>query len=93
MTITIDATYEQGVLKPSQPLPLREHEVVRVTVEPRSVAEEVGGTPTVTQPSLFEEILALAKELPEEVVAQLPTDGASQHDHYIYGTPKRPKRK
>jgi predicted DNA-binding antitoxin AbrB/MazE fold protein len=28
MTITIDATYEDGVLKPAQPLPLAEHEKV-----------------------------------------------------------------
>lgn len=32
MTITIEATYENGVLKPSQPLPLKEHEKVRVSV-------------------------------------------------------------
>jgi predicted DNA-binding antitoxin AbrB/MazE fold protein len=34
MTLTIDAVYEDGVLKPSQPLPLREHERVRLTVQP-----------------------------------------------------------
>ena len=34
MAITIEAVYENGVLKPSQPLPLKEHEKVRVTVEP-----------------------------------------------------------
>jgi hypothetical protein len=28
--------------------------------------------------------------IPDEELAQLPTDGAAQHDHYIYGTPKRP---
>jgi predicted DNA-binding antitoxin AbrB/MazE fold protein len=33
MTITIDATYENGILKPDQPLPLKEHEKVKVTVE------------------------------------------------------------
>ena len=27
--------------------------------------------------------------LPPEVLAQFPADGASQHDHYLYGTPKR----
>ena len=26
--------------------------------------------------------------LSDESMAQLPTDGAEQHDHYIYGTPK-----
>lgn len=32
MTITIEATYENGVLKPLQPLPLKEHETVRISV-------------------------------------------------------------
>jgi predicted DNA-binding antitoxin AbrB/MazE fold protein len=33
MTLTVEAIYENGVLKPAQPLPLREHEQVRITVE------------------------------------------------------------
>jgi hypothetical protein len=33
-----------------------------------------------------------AAELTEEELAQLPTDGALEHDHYIYGTPKRYSR-
>jgi predicted DNA-binding antitoxin AbrB/MazE fold protein len=45
MTITIDATYENGVLKLEQPLPLKEHEKVRVTVQsvtpPADEAERV----------------------------------------------------
>jgi hypothetical protein len=31
----------------------------------------------------------LLKDVPQEVLDRLPTDGAAQHDHYIYGTPKR----
>jgi predicted DNA-binding antitoxin AbrB/MazE fold protein len=34
MPLTVEAVYENGVLKPNQPLPLNEHEKVRVTVEP-----------------------------------------------------------
>jgi predicted DNA-binding antitoxin AbrB/MazE fold protein len=33
MPLTVEAVYENGVLKPAQPLPLREHEKVRITVE------------------------------------------------------------
>jgi predicted DNA-binding antitoxin AbrB/MazE fold protein len=33
MAITIEAIYENGVLKPAQPLPLKELEKVRITVE------------------------------------------------------------
>ena len=27
--------------------------------------------------------------VPPEIMAGMPKDGASQHDHYIYGWPKR----
>jgi predicted DNA-binding antitoxin AbrB/MazE fold protein len=33
MAITIEAVYENGVLKPSQPLPLKEQERVQVTIQ------------------------------------------------------------
>jgi hypothetical protein len=29
------------------------------------------------------------KDVPPEIMATMPKDGASQHDHYIYGWPKR----
>jgi plasmid stability protein len=29
------------------------------------------------------------RDITPEVLATLPLDGASQHDHYIYGLPKR----
>ncbi|HEV1288291.1 MAG TPA: hypothetical protein VNU44_23405 [Bryobacteraceae bacterium] len=29
------------------------------------------------------------KDVPPEIMAAMPTDGASQHDHYIYGWPKK----
>ena len=35
---------------------------------------------------LFEEV---ADNLPEEILADLPTDGSTQHDHYLYGSPKQ----
>lgn len=34
MPLTIEAIYEDGVLKPTEPLALHEHEKVRVTIEP-----------------------------------------------------------
>jgi len=34
-------------------------------------------------------ILESMNDVPPEIMAQMPTDGASQHDHYIYGWPKR----
>jgi predicted DNA-binding antitoxin AbrB/MazE fold protein len=44
MSLTIEAIYENGVLKPIQPLPLKEHERVRLTVETqRNWVEETAG--------------------------------------------------
>jgi predicted DNA-binding antitoxin AbrB/MazE fold protein len=35
MALTVEAVYENGVLKPAQPLPLKEHEQVQITVHTR----------------------------------------------------------
>lgn len=59
----------------------------------RSGTAERAGTDEQSAPvhkpiwEVFEEITA---GIPEAEWAKLPTDGAEQHDHYIYGTPKRP---
>jgi predicted DNA-binding antitoxin AbrB/MazE fold protein len=36
MPITVEAVYEDGVLKPKEPLPLKEHDQVRVTIDEES---------------------------------------------------------
>jgi hypothetical protein len=35
---------------------------------------------------IFEEA---SRDIPDEVLARLPTDLAAQVDHYVYGLPKR----
>jgi len=40
MSITVEAVYENGVLRPVQPLPFSEHEKVRVRVEPAERSSE-----------------------------------------------------
>ena len=45
--------------------------------------------PAQTVKPLWEIAADLLKGVPQEVLDRLPTDGAAQHDHYIYGTPKR----
>ena len=60
---------------------------------PSSLAHEEP-TDTIPEPRRersFGEIAAtLLADVPEEVFTRLPSDGATQHDHYIYGTPRRP---
>jgi len=43
-----------------------------------------------THKPIWEEFEEIAASIPNEEWAKLPVDGADQHDHYIYGTPKRP---
>jgi antitoxin component of MazEF toxin-antitoxin module len=40
---------------------------------------------------IWEEIHDLVKDIPPEELDKLPTDGAAQIDHYLYGHPKRPE--
>jgi plasmid stability protein len=34
-------------------------------------------------------VLGRMRNVPPDIMAAMPKDGASQHDHYIYGWPKR----
>ncbi|AFY34376.1 hypothetical protein [Calothrix sp. PCC 7507] len=37
---------------------------------------------------IWEVAADLTQDIPPEILETLPTDGAEQHDHYLYGTPK-----
>ena len=47
-------------------------------------------TPNSTGQSLLDLFDDITADMTADEIAQLPKDGAEQHDHYIYGTPKRP---
>ncbi|MFN0165402.1 MAG: hypothetical protein ACKV22_03140 [Bryobacteraceae bacterium] len=59
------------------------------------LADEAAGAPARVQPPasprrhISEVILERMSKVPPEVMAAMSKDGASQHDHYIYGLPKR----
>ncbi len=50
------------------------------------VAHELGESPATP---FWKTFTRQMHSLPDEVFAQLPTDGASEHDHYLYGTIRR----
>lgn len=56
----------------------------------QEIREPVSDQVTQTHKPIWEEILELTADIPDEEWAKLPVDAAEQHDHYIYGTPKRP---
>jgi hypothetical protein len=53
--------------------------------------EEPTGSATENNPRrhIAEVIREIWRDLPDEARAKLPTDGAAQVDHYVYGLPKR----
>jgi hypothetical protein len=74
--IAIHARFDGKVIVPDQPLDLPPNQRVIVRVEP--VEEEKA-----------QESSALQWIADNAVDAGLPTDLAHQHDHYLYGTPKK----
>jgi len=74
--MTLEGHIKDGAIVLDPPTNLPEGARVRVEVLPA----DAGVTPT-----LFERIGHLAGK-----AKHLPADAAAQHDHYLYGTPKKP---
>jgi len=78
--MTVKARFDGRVFVPQGPVDLPVGSVVEIpdaTVEP--VPSEI--TP-------LAKLAGIAQMFPED--DDLPSDLAAQHDHYLYGTPKRP---
>ncbi len=63
------------------------HEQAQAVPEKAAANEEPTALP---RKPIWERILERSAAIPDEEWDKLPVDGAEQHDHYIYGTPKRP---
>jgi predicted DNA-binding antitoxin AbrB/MazE fold protein len=70
MALTVEAVYENGVLKPKKPLRLAEGTQVQLLV---STADE--------EHDPLASVIGIGQSG--------RTDGAENHDHYLYGTRKR----
>ena len=58
----------------------------------RSVVEEAAAFGYANRDRPIWEVLAeLAHGIPEEELEKIPHDGSVNHDHYLYGVPKRVK--
>jgi hypothetical protein len=55
----------------------------------RDLDEAANAAETAPRRHISEVIRERINKLPPEVWKDFPTDGASEHDHYIYGLPKR----
>jgi predicted DNA-binding antitoxin AbrB/MazE fold protein len=55
MSLTVEAVYENGVLKPTQPLPLKENQRVLITIQPATNwVQETAGMLRCTDAQLIE---------------------------------------
>ncbi len=73
MSLSIAAHFDGQFIVPDEPVQLQVGQRLRLMIE---VVEP--------SPPRFAELLRFASELPDA-----PTDLSVQHDHYLYGTPKR----
>jgi hypothetical protein len=77
--IQLELEFDGHVFVPQQPVDLPAGYKVTVSVAP-AIAKAPGK-------SLLD-LARLAEEFPRD--PNSPTDRAAQHDHYLYGTPKKP---
>jgi hypothetical protein len=77
MTV-LTAHFDGKVLVPDEPVNLPVDCALEVQVKP------VEKTPGEEKP--LKRLAELARQFP---VSDWPADGAAEHDHYLYGTPKR----
>ncbi len=76
MTKTIEAMYDGEALRPTTPLDLEPNTSYRISIELPSPS------PTKARDA-WDELEALTGSL------EAPQDWAQEHDHYLYGAPKR----
>ena len=84
MTV-LKAHFDGKVLVPDEPVDLPLNCPLEVQVKPQKLAAALA--PKHDDDSLLK-LVELARKFP--VGPGAPTDGAAQHDHYLYGLPKRP---
>ena len=75
--MTLEGHIEKGVVVFNEPVALPDGTKVRVEVLPGSPAVQ-------EQASLYERLKPFAG-----ILDDLPDDAALNHDHYLYGTPKK----
>ena len=60
MTITVEATYENGMLRPAQQLPLREHETVEIQIRTsQGISEPTMASPADVRHQALQRLLAM----------------------------------
>ena len=77
---TITAVYDGQVLRPEAPLDLTPYARYRVTITPIGEDAERPGDDELTAWDILDTLAG---------TVEMPPDWSLEHDHYLYGTPKR----
>jgi hypothetical protein len=78
--LTVKVRFDGHVFIPEQTVDLPAGTEFEVTLKSPVESSDV-------RPPLLA-LIDIAQEFPDD--PDMPTDAAAQHDHYLYGTPKRP---
>ena len=81
MIANVKARISNGVLTPLEPLDLEEGKEEVVSIEDAP-------PPAKGKESILEMFERLRKSVPPEAWDNMPTDGAKNYKHYLYGHPK-----
>jgi predicted DNA-binding antitoxin AbrB/MazE fold protein len=87
MSENIQAIFENGVLRPLQPLHLDEHEVVWVSVEKRI---DQNGSPVDAEIAQQQQAIDALLDRMEKMPLRAPSGGFSNRDHDQVLYPKKP---
>jgi hypothetical protein len=74
----------QTIFEKVKNLPITEQEKVLEFVEKKLSASQLKDSR-----SIWEIIAEISSEIPDEEWEKLPSDGSVNHDHYLYGAPKK----
>ena len=98
MTTTFTATVRRGTLVPREPFDLPEGSTVEVSVNHLEKPSEAKRTQVSAKASAVTDssneqrsplmrLYHILRDMPSD--PDSPADAAAEHDHYLYGTPKR----
>jgi hypothetical protein len=82
------ASLENTIQEKVKALPPEKQERVLSMVE-EMLSEKESAQASVGARPLWEVAEEISSQVPIEEWEKLPADGAEQHDHYLYGSPKR----
>lgn len=90
MSKTVNAKFANGVFTPLEPVVFPEGAIVVLSIEVDLAEQPPPGEPTPGNAgqSILEMFDEIHRSMPEGAFDDLPTDGARNYKHYLYGFPK-----